>query len=638
MFSISKSISNYKETYPDIDISCLFYKQKEFLKNVGGLDYFLGTQSVKYQKEAISYFREIEKSKVGLNKFDIHFLHEDYQVVFYPIFCKNETIGFVYGNNTISNAQKLLSFSSHLSRKIAGIFYEKRIRKIESRASIKDLEFESIVQLTNMLSFCEDLSNETLEYILIHLVSLYAASKGMFILRDSNTNIYEVRATFEIQSEDLPKRMLTDNKGLLSELKNTNKTFLLKPDQFNLVKFVKQNSICSPIYFRGNLLGCIILADKESRRGFVNFSSKDANLFDSLTKEISLTINNLKLIDDLQSTNNLIDNIMTSIEAGIIKFTEFGEIEYVNKKAIDVIGLEREDIQNQYYGIIFADNESFLEVISNFEASESANNKVQIIKNVPYVNSNGVSCTLDTTISPVFDKNNDRSGFILSFDDISDMQKVKTTFKKYVSGNIVDEILDDNSKTDLGGTLTNACVLFADIRGFTSFSEKTTASDLVAILNKYFTDMIDVVYEFNGTLDKIIGDELMVLFGIPNNSDQDCQNAVDCGITMFKRLDKFNEELEKHNNHKLRIGIGIHFGEVVAGNIGSDKQMNYTVIGDNVNQAARFCSHARPNEIIISESVYDNILNKSLFTDQIFINVKGKEKSIPVRSFTHKLT
>ena len=616
----------------------MFYKQKEFLKNVGGLEYFLGAQLVRYQEEAISYFREIEKLKGGLSKIDIHFLHEDYQVIFYPIFCKNETIGFVYGNNTIDNAKRLLSFSSHLSRKIAEIFYEKKIRKIESRASIKDLEFESIVQLTNMLSFCEDLSNETLEYILIHLVSLYAASKGMFILRDSNTNIYEVRATFEIQSEDLPKRMLTDNKGLLSELKNTNKTFLVKPDQFNLVKFVKQNSICSPIYFRGNLLGCIILADKESRRGFVNFSSKDANLFDSLTKEISLTINNLKLIDDLQSTNNLIDNIMTSIEAGIIKFTEFGEIEYVNKKAIDVIGLEREDIQNQYYGIIFAENESFLEVISNFEASESADNKVQIIKNVPYVNSDGISRTLDTTISPVFDKNNDRSGFILSFDDISDMQKVKTTFKKYVSGNIVDEILDDNSKTDLGGKLTNACVLFADIRGFTSFSEKTTASDLVAILNKYFTDMIDVVYEFNGTLDKIIGDELMVLFGIPNNSDQDCQNAVDCGITMFKRLDRFNEELEKHNNHKLKIGIGIHFGEVVAGNIGSDKQMNYTVIGDNVNQAARFCSHARPNEIIISESVYDNILNKSLFTDQIFINVKGKEKSIPVRSFTHKLT
>ena len=132
---------------------------------------------------------------------------------------------------------------------------------------------------------------------------------------------------------------------------------------------------------------------------------------------------------------------------------------------------------------------------------------------------NGTIHTLDTTITPVYDKNKDRSGYILSFDDISDMQKLKTTFKKYVSGNIiVDEILDDNSKSDLGGTLSDACVLFADIRGFTAFSEKTSASELVSILNQYFTEMIDIVYEYNGTLDKIIGDELMVLFGVPNNT------------------------------------------------------------------------------------------------------------------------
>jgi adenylate cyclase len=476
--------------------------------------------------------------------------------------------------------------------------------------------------------------NETLEYILIHLVSLYAASKGMFILRDSNTNIFEVRATFEIREEDMPRRMLTDNKGLLAELKNTKKTFLVESDTFNLVKFVEHNSICSPIYFRGNLLGCIILADKESRKGFIHFSDLDANLFDSLTKEISLTINNLKLIDDLQSTNNLIDNIMTSIEAGIIKFTEFGEIEYVNKKAIEIIGIERGLIQNQHYGIIFADNELFLEVISNYELAES-DSQAQVIKNVPFKSLNGIIHTLDTTITPVYDKDKDRSGYILSFDDISDMQKVKTTFKKYVSGNIVDEILDDNSKSNLGGTLSDACVLFADIRGFTSFSEKTSASELVSILNKYFTEMIDIVYEYNGTLDKIIGDELMVLFGVPNNTEHDCQNAVDCAITMFKRLDEFNEILEKSHNHKLMIGVGIHYGEVVAGNIGSDKQMNYTVIGDNVNQAARFCSNASPNEIVISEDVYKNISDHSLFSESILINVKGKDKAIPVRKFTH---
>ncbi len=631
---VAKIISDYNNKYPDLDIDCSFHEQKELLKSIGGSKYLLEDRQIPYYEEALTFL----KDKFDINKSshieNLYFINEINDTISVPIFCNDEIIGIALGRKSKIKPNIINSVGIQLSRFITKKFFIKKIKSIESRANIKDLEFESIVQLTNMLSFCDDLSNETLEYILIHLVSLYAASKGMFILRDSNTNIFEVRATFEIRKEDMPRRMLTDNKGLLAELKNTKKTFLVESDTFNLVKFVEHNSICSPIYFRGNLLGCIILADKESRKGFIHFSDLDANLFDSLTKEISLTINNLKLIDDLQSTNNLIDNIMTSIEAGIIKFTEFGEIEYVNKKAIEIIGIERDLIQNQHYGIIFADNELFLEVISNYELAES-DNQAQVVKNVPFKSFNGTIHTLDTTITPVYDKDKDRSGYILSFDDISDMQKVKTTFKKYVSGNIVDEILDDNSKSNLGGTLSDACVLFADIRGFTSFSEKTSASELVSILNKYFTEMIDIVYEYNGTLDKIIGDELMVLFGVPNNTEHDCQNAVDCAIAMFKRLDKFNEILEKSHNHKLMIGVGIHYGEVVAGNIGSDKQMNYTVIGDNVNQAARFCSNASPNEIVISEDVYKNISHQNLFSESILINVKGKDNAIPVRKFTH---
>ena len=631
---VSKIISDYNNKYSDLDISCSFHEQKELLKSIGGSKYLLEDRQIPYYEEALTFLKDKFDTNKSLHIENLYFINEINDTINVPIFCNDEIIGIALGRKSKIKPNIINNVGIQLSRFITKKFFTKKIKSIESRANIKDLEFESIVQLTNMLSFCDNLSNETLEYILIHLVSLYAASKGMFILRDSNTNIFEVRATFEIREEDMPRRMLTDNKGLLAELKNTKKTFLVESDKFNLVKFVEHNSICSPIYFRGNLLGCIILADKESRKGFIHFSDLDANLFDSLTKEISLTINNLKLIDDLQSTNNLIDNIMTSIEAGIIKFTEFGEIEYVNKKAIEIIGIERDLIQNQHYGIIFADNELFLEVISNYELAES-DNQAQVVKNVPFKSFNGSIHTLDTTITPVYDKNKDRSGYILSFDDISDMQKVKTTFKKYVSGNIVDEILDDNSKSDLGGTLSDACVLFADIRGFTSFSEKTSASELVSILNKYFTEMIDIVYEYNGTLDKIIGDELMVLFGVPNNTEHDCQNAVDCAIAMFKRLDEFNDILEKSHNHKLMIGVGIHYGEVVAGNIGSDKQMNYTVIGDNVNQAARFCSNASPNEIVISEDVYKNISDQSLFSESILINVKGKDNAIPVRKFTH---
>ena len=106
--------------------------------------------------------------------------------------------------------------------------------------------------------------------------------------------------------------------------------------------------------------------------------------------------------------------------------------------------------------------------------------------------------------------------------------------------------------------------------------------------------MIEVVFSYNGTLDKIIGDELMVLYGVPLKNENDAQVAVDSAIAMFEALKKFNVDMKKQNYPELKIGIGINYGKVVCGNIGSERQMNYTVIGDHVNLAARLCSHAKP--------------------------------------------
>ena len=116
-------------------------------------------------------------------------------------------------------------------------------------------------------------------------------------------------------------------------------------------------------------------------------------------------------------------------------------------------------------------------------------------------------------------------------------------------------------------------------------SEKMIPEDVVFLLNNYFQEMIDVVFKNNGTLDKIIGDELMVLYGVPLKSDNDCQKAIDTAIEMFSQLKKFNLKNLSNNFPEIKIGIGINYGEVISGNIGSTRQMNYTVIGDNVNLA-----------------------------------------------------
>ena len=153
-------------------------------------------------------------------------------------------------------------------------------------------------------------------------------------------------------------------------------------------------------------------------------------------------------------------------------------------------------------------------------------------------------------------------------------------------------------------------------------------SEVVYLLNTYFEAMIDVVFAHNGTLDKIIGDELMVLYGVPLKNKNDSQSAVSSALSMFKALEKFNKQMEKEHLPKLEIGIGINFGKVVSGNIGSERQMNYTVIGDAVNLASRLCSHAKPGEIVVSKSVYERLEARKGFNAQAPIMVKGKSQEI----------
>ena len=217
---------------------------------------------------------------------------------------------------------------------------------------------------------------------------------------------------------------------------------------------------------------------------------------------------------------------------------------------------------------------------------------------------------INLTISPVFE-DGINSGSVISFEDLSDINKVKSTFKKYVSENIVDELLLNDSSLELGGVEQDVCVLFSDIRGFTAMSETLEPSKVVKLLNAFFDKMIDVVFKYNGTLDKIIGDELMVLYGAPLKKKDDIKNAVNTAKEMFTTLDKFNKEMVADGFPELSIGIGINYGKVICGNIGSEQQMNYTVIGDTVNLASRLCSAAKPGEIIISDSIHNCLLYTS---------------------------
>ncbi|MFZ2959710.1 MAG: adenylate/guanylate cyclase domain-containing protein [Candidatus Ozemobacteraceae bacterium] len=184
-----------------------------------------------------------------------------------------------------------------------------------------------------------------------------------------------------------------------------------------------------------------------------------------------------------------------------------------------------------------------------------------------------------------------------------------------------------------GGEPRRTTVLFADIRGFTAMSETMSAGEIVDLLNQYFECMVDVVFQFEGTVDKFVGDELMALFGAPASLPDDAVRAVKAALTMLDELEKFNIEREANKQPVFQIGIGINTGDVVAGYIGSSKALQYTVIGAPVNLASRLCSRARDGHcIVISEMTWKDVQGYFQVEEMEPMLLKGISQ--PVRAFS----
>ena len=546
---------------------------------------------------------------------------------------KSSYVGAFYLCNSKVNNQDLISTIEYFKHLVQSNFRElllsKKLRKNTSDLRDKKLEIESFIDISELLSGSSE-SEILFQNLLEYLVFTMNATKGVILSKEPNSGIYELKATLGIK-DDLNKKIFRENKGILSILKKEKKSLILNfSEDLPLLSFSEKNSMVGPFLNGKNLNGCIILYDKESRKGFVDFDQYDLRFFNSIVKKISLSYNNIILLDNVKKSKKLIDNIMSSISTGIVKINLMGEIEYINDSAIEIFQLDKSVLLDNHYAIVFEGNPELVELI---EFAESRNH-ILYEENLKVKKLDNNETNINLTISPVFD-DGVNSGSVISFEDLSDINKVKSTFKKYVSENIVDELLLNEDSLELGGVEQEVCVLFSDIRGFTSMSERMEPSKVVTLLNSFFDKMIDVVFKYNGTLDKIIGDELMVLYGAPLKKSDDILNAVKTAKEMFTTLDKFNIKMIEEGYPKLNIGIGINYGKVICGNIGSEQQMNYTVIGDTVNLASRLCSAAKPGEIIISDSVYKNLDDNKGFSINEELLLKGKKQPVKNWKFSY---
>jgi adenylate cyclase len=197
---------------------------------------------------------------------------------------------------------------------------------------------------------------------------------------------------------------------------------------------------------------------------------------------------------------------------------------------------------------------------------------------------------------------------------------------------VAEQIMQNRDKLKLGGNRSSVSVLFSDIRDFTTISERSTAEEVVAMLNDYFTRMLDPVFLYEGTLDKFIGDAIMVVFGAPIPFENNAERAVRAALEMRRALKRYNVDRAAQGLPPIDNGVGITKGDAISGNIGSEQRMDYTVIGDTVNTASRLEGLTKNYDykILVNEEVYLEVKDKIPCVDLGHAHVKGKEGDVRI--------
>ncbi len=240
--------------------------------------------------------------------------------------------------------------------------------------------------------------------------------------------------------------------------------------------------------------------------------------------------------------------------------------------------------------------------------------------------------SINLTVNPLTNPDGDVRGGLVVLEDISQQKRMKTTLYRYMTPGVAERVMALGEDALMVGERKEVTVLFSDIRGYTTLSESLEATQVVELLNQYFETMVEAIFNYEGTLDKFIGDALMAVFGAPLPLENHAWMSVQAALDMRHRLAEFNLKRALKAQPRIRIGIGISSGEVVSGNIGSQKKMEYTVIGDGVNLSSRLEGATKEYgcDIILSEFTYNLCRDRIWVRELDKIIVKGKTQSVSI--------
>ncbi len=450
---------------------------------------------------------------------------------------------------------------------------------------------------------------------------------------------YEIPKSFALTS-DLVRFMEDCNEALI--VHNRNDLFFTE----GLLNSSMNSAIVLPLNTATRKIGILILNSKKEDyygRNRLHFLDAFTRLSGGMVHNVELFQEVKQKLKEIEALQRYQESIFSSMTNLLITTDAKGNIHYFNQAAAERLGLKDENI-DQGIGEFFSDSLN-RKILKEITGKKSFDREILGLEGI-YTGS-GTEMDFSLNISPLKGKLGKHEGLTLLFTDQSREQElkqemnqvveerriVKDMFARYMSADVLKNLMESPDLVQLGGSKKDATVFFADIRGYTSFSEGQEPEYIIEILNEYFSEAVEIVIKYNGYIDKFIGDCIMAAWGVPVvNPDKDAISGVGCAVEIQELVKSKSRKFFHGKAEHLQVGIGMHSGPLISGNLGSSRRMDYSVIGDTVNIAARLEGVAGAGEVIITQQTRDLIGDHFKLKELKPVKVKGKDRPLHIFS------